>query len=155
MPNDALRIPKVTAEVSLWVHPEGLVVGEIFLEQRDDGTEDAYELFNRDEPFLILRRPPPEPLRFYNRNSIVRVQVPPAADGGEGPAGAPPALAASLLMMDGSLLEGEIREPLPEDRSRLYDYLNQVRTRFIRLRVDGDRVFLVNKSYVIHATAVD
>ena len=59
MPNDALRIPKVTAEVSLWVHPEGLVVGEIFLEQRDDGTEDAYELFNRDEPFLILRRPPP------------------------------------------------------------------------------------------------
>ena len=58
-------------------------------------------------------------------------------------------------MMDGSLLEGEIREPLPEDRSRLYDYLNQVRTRFIRLRVDGDRVFLVNKSYVIHATAVD
>jgi len=58
-------------------------------------------------------------------------------------------------MMDGSLVEGEIREVLPPEHSRLFDYLNQSDNHFIKLHTGEREVCLVNKSYIIHARADD
>jgi hypothetical protein len=53
--------------------------------------------------------------------------------------------------MDGSMLVGEIRSPMPKDKSRLYDYLNKAGDLFVKLHMEDDLVTLVNKQYIIYA----
>jgi hypothetical protein len=54
-----------------------------------------------------------------------------------------------LQMMDGSLINGTIEEPLHPNRARLLDYLNNPDDTFIKLHMEGNTT-LVNKSYIIH-----
>lgn len=148
------RIPKSTREVSLWVHPEGQVIGALFLREQSihhAGPEQPVEVLNQDAPFIVVQRKDPDELRFYNRNAIVRV---------EHAATAPPARAeqvvipCQLTLMDGARFEGEIRETLAPDRARLFDYLNLEADRFIKLHVEDDTVCLLNKSYIVHITTM-
>jgi len=150
MASDFLKVPKSLRSVVLWVHPEGRVLGSLYLRTRSeehDGDEDPFELLNRDQPFLIVRREDPEELRFYNRAAIVRVEYEQA------PVAVPDVrpFPCRLDLMDGSVITGLVNEPLPPDRSRLIDYLNQGEVRFLRLQLEDDQVCLVNKSYIIHA----
>ena len=62
-------------------------------------------------------------------------------------------LPCRIMMMDGSVIIGEIVEVLPNDHARLYDYLNRSDTRFIRLFTDEQHVCMVNKSYIIQVTS--
>jgi len=147
-----LKIPKSTREVTLWVHPEGQVVGALFLREHSvnhAGPEQPVEVLNQDTPFIVVQRKDPDELRFYNRNAIVRVEHP-AADQSVPPGQV--VLPCRLTLMDGSLFQGTIRETLPPDRARLFDYLNLEANRFIKLHLDGDTVCLLNKSYIIHIT---
>ena len=134
----------------MWVHPEGLVKGAIFVTVGDDNTtqEDPRYVLNADKPFLVLYREAPEEIRFYNRAAIVRVEYE-----GNKPAGdASTVIACRIVMMDGSVIDGEIIEILPPDHSRLYDYLNQAHDRFIRLYTGESQVCMVNKNYIIQVT---
>ena len=147
-----LKINKTPHEVRLWVHPEGLVIGSLFLKQ--DDTEQApeespYEVINQDQPFVVLKRDHPDEVRFYNRSSIIRVEYP-ASD--QDVVQGATTLQCRLLMMDGSILEGSICEALPADQSRLYDYLNKTSVRFIRLFLNDKEICLVNKSYIIQVS---
>ena len=149
MSTDILKVPKLKRKVSLWVHPEGQVIGSIFVRQQSPhhaGEESAQEVFNQDVAFIVLEKDNPEQLRFYNRNSIIRVEYSEQLSSDASP------LHCQLNMMDGSIVEGKICEDLPPDQSRLYDYLNKENDRFIKLYTSANEVCLINKSYIINAT---
>lgn len=147
--NELLKVPKTLRQVTLWVHPEGRVIGSIFLRQHSinhAGPEQPLEALNRAEPFIVVKREVPDELRFYNRKSIIRVEY-------EGKdrqiATTIKPLPCHLHMMDGSLLSGFIHEPLHPNKARLLDYLNKPEDTFIKMHADGNTL-LINKSYIIH-----
>lgn len=143
-----LKIPKVEKAVTLWTHPDGLVLGSIYLhlgEPDRPGGEDPWAVMNGPEDFLVVRRQEPEELRFYNKASLIRVEYA-EADRGGGDAGK--GLPCRVHMMDGSLIDGTMRKSLPPERSRLYDYMNTDNPRFLKLYVDEGSVCLINKNYV-------
>ena len=149
MLSERLIVPKILKEVTLWVHPEGRVVGSLYLRKQSvnhAGAELPSEALNHPDPFIVFRCDQPSQLRFYNRRSIIRVEYP-GRDSHVARALKP--LACHLHMMDGSLISGTIEEPLHPDRARLLDYLNKADDNFIKLYVDEATV-LVNKSYIIH-----
>lgn len=151
MADKPLRIAKARRQVSMWVHPEGLVKGAIFVTVGSDNEtqEDPRYVLNADKPFLVLYREKPEEVRFYNRSSIVRVEY----EGDKPTDDNATVIRCRLNLMDGSVLDGEIIEVLPADHSRLYDYLNQGRERFIRLFTGESQVCMVNKNYIIQVTS--
>lgn len=149
MDTDLLRIPKILKPVTFWVHPEGRVLGCIFLRQQSAlhaGEETPLEALNHPEPFIVLKRENPKEVRFYNRKSIIRVEY-------EGRdyqiATAIKPLSCNLHMMDGSLITGSIHEPLHPNKARLLDYLNKQEDTFIKIRA-SERTVLINKTYIIH-----
>jgi len=149
MNNDHLIVPKSLKQVTLWVHPEGRVLGHIYLRKHSAlhaGEELPLEALNRPDPFIVFKREAPAELRFYNRKSIIRVEYP-GFDKQQQRAVRP--LPCLLQMMDGSLISGTIVESLHPNRARLLDYLNNPDDMFIKLHIDGNTT-LVNKSYVIH-----
>ncbi len=152
MSDNPLHIPKRRKEVMLWVHPDGQVFCDVFLATEERGEENPFDLFNRDEPFLVVFRKGPEQPCFYNRNAIIRVEYPESEGSGYPPDSGEPPLTCHLHLMDGSLIEGSIHESLPTDRARLFDYLNRREERFLRVLLEEGRTCLVNKSYINHVT---
>lgn len=149
MNNEALRVTKTLKPVELWIHPEGCVIGSIYLRARaseDVGEEGPEAVLNRAEPFLALKCEAPDEQRFYSKRSIIRVQYRGESPAGEG---TPSALACRLYMMDGSIVGGVINEFLLPAHRRLFDYINHRSEAFIRLYLDGDQICLVNKAYVV------
>lgn len=149
MNNELLKVPKTLKPVTLWVHPEGRVLGSIFLRNQSvthAGPEYPLEALNDAEPFIVFKRDAPKQLRFYNRKSIIRVEYP-----GHEPNTTQTIkpLQCELYMMDGSLIGGTIDEPLHPNRARLLDYLNNVADSFISIHSGNDTI-LVNKSYINH-----
>ena len=147
MGSENLFIPKQLSQVTLWVHPEGIVEGCLFLRLEDNqmNPEAPLEVLNHPSPFIVVRREDPDTIRFYNKSSIVRVHYP----SGNEDDSTLPELQCAMHMMDGSLLKGTIRRDLPPDYSRLYDFLNLEQERFARLYLDDEQVCLVNKSYIV------
>lgn len=158
MKAEIFKVPKSEKEVSLWVHPDGMVKGSLFLReqsQEHDGQEKPVDVLNQDHPFVVVRLHNPEQLRFYNRSSIIRVEYP-LDDGEESlPDDDHTIITCAIHMMDGSILEGTIREVLPPDRSRLFDYLRKEKTRFIRLFFSDTEVCLINKSFINYVSPLD
>jgi hypothetical protein len=153
MSSDLLKVPKRLKKLALWIHPEGRVLGAIFLHAQSPehaGEEEPVEVLNHEAAFLAVIRENPDELRFYNKSSIVRVQYEEADEEPSLPCMRP--LPCRIEMMDGSLITGVVKQALPPDRPRLLDYLNQTNARFIKISVDDDTVYLINKSYIIHAT---
>ena len=154
MDNEHLIVPKSIKLVTLWVHPEGRVLGFMYLRKHSAlhaGEELPLEALNRPEPFIVFKRDTPAEMRFYNRKSVIRVEYP-GMDKQKTRAIRP--LPCLLQMMDGSVVEGTIEEPLHPNRARLLDYLNNPDDTFIKLHIDGNTT-LVNKSYIIHVRVED
>lgn len=152
MLRDLLKIPKKLKPVTLWVHPEGRVVGSLFLRPQSPNApreEEPLEVLNTADPFLVLRREDPDELRFYNKSSVVRVEY--QEDAPTLPNDVRPLL-CTLHLMDGSLIGGTIRKVLPPDRARLFDYLNLHDERFVKIYCDDDSVCAVNKAYITCVT---
>ena len=150
-----LKIPKREKAVSLWTHPDGQVLGAIYLHMAEPdrtGGEDPWTVMNDPEDFLVVRRREPDELRFYNKASLIRVEYVEnelyVADSGKD-------LPCRVHMMDGSIIDGTMRKSLPPERSRLYDYMNTDNPRFLKVYVDGMSVCLINKSYVGYITTRD
>jgi len=144
---DLLRVPKASRQVIFWIHPEGRVVGSIFLRKHSAyhaGSETPLEALNHPEPFIVFKRENPQELRFYNRKSVIRVEY----DGKDyHVATAIKPLPCQMHMMDGSFIKGTIHEPLHPNKARLLDYLNKSEDAFINVQVDENTI-LVNKSYI-------
>jgi hypothetical protein len=155
MAETRLKIPKFLKEVTLWVHPEGRVIGSLFLREQSinhAGLEEPIEVLNQEQPFIVLQLHSPDELRFYNLSSIVRVEN---ANDEATTADTTLDLACTVHLMDGAMIPGIIRERLPQDHSRLFDYLNRASDRFVKIHCDDDTVCLVNKSYIIQVTGPD
>jgi hypothetical protein len=149
--NDSLKIPKIKHQVSMWVHPEGQVIGSLFLRTQSvnhAGVEEPIEVLNKDKAFIVLDREETGQIRFYNRNAIIRVEYEEEVSPTTGPE--QKIIPCQLTMMDGALFNGEIREILAPDRARLFDYMNHEKARFIKLYTDTNQICLVNKSYIIN-----
>ena len=152
MASDSLKIPKIKRQVNLWVHPEGQVIGSLFLREQSvnhAGVEEPIEVINKDKAFIVLEREVDGQVCFYNRNAIIRLEYEHTTTSAEADLKIIP---CQLTMMDGALFDGEIRESLAPDRARLFDYLNQDKARFIKLYIDNKQVCLVNKSYIVKVT---
>jgi hypothetical protein len=147
--NYRYKIPKALRQVTLWAHPEGRIVGSLFLSfhtRNSLGAEDPSTVMNEATPFLVLQRTDPEGLRFYNKKAIIRVEYQEEeAPSQEGMT----TLHCQMSLMDGSYIEGSIRCVLPPDHARLYDYLNLAHEQFAKLYLEDGRVCLVNKAYVM------
>jgi hypothetical protein len=152
---NSLKILKRQMPVTLWVHPEGRVVGSMFLTfpspQAAAGEKPA-DVINRAVDFLVFKLEDSDQIRFYNKSSIVRVEY---WDGtcSEDNSGRPQS--CRITMMDGALFEGEISKQQPEEHSRLYDYMNDTRERFLRLRLGDGIVALINKSYIVSISSAE
>ena len=152
MASDSLKIPKIKRQVSMWVHPEGQVIGSLFLREQSvnhAGMEEPIEVLNKEKAFIVLDREDDAQVCFYNRNAIIRLEYERIPSTTEAELKIIP---CQLTMMDGALIDGEIRETLAPDRARLFDYLNHERARFIKLYIDNNQICLVNKSYIIKVT---
>jgi hypothetical protein len=152
MYSQELKIPKKLKQVTLWIHPEGRVLGSLFLSLQNrnyTGEEEPLEVLNTPEPFLVMKREDPEELRFYNKASIVCMEYQ-----GERPQAMADvqALRCRLSLMDGSIIDGSVRRALHPDNARLYDYLNMGDERFAELYQDNGVVSAVNKSYIVYVT---
>ena len=153
MASNRLKIDKTARPISLWVHPEGRVSGDIFLtpesgQARGEAPEDV---LNQAEPFLVMQKKSPAEVRFYNRASIIRAEI----DESESSlSGETYTYNCHLLMMDGTEIKGTIQESLPKEFSRLYDYLNKKSDRFIKLYTN-DVIYLINKSYITQIVSED
>jgi hypothetical protein len=149
-----LKILKRQMPVTLWVHPEGRVVGSMFLtfpSSESDGGERPADVINRDVDFLVFNLEDTDEIRFYNKGSIIRVEY---WDGSpEEQSGRPQP--CRITMMDGALFDGEIRKQLPEEHSRLYDYMNDTRERFLNLHLGAGNVALINKSYIVSISSIE
>jgi hypothetical protein len=150
---ESLKIPKKLKQVTLWVHPEGRVVGFLFLRPQSlniAGEEEPLEVLNQPEPFLVLKRQSPDELRFYNKSSIIWVEY---VEGAKLQFPEVEPLRCKLHLMDGSFIEGSSRKDLPPDHARLLDFLNLAHEHFVKVYADDGNVYLVNKSYIICVTA--
>ncbi|MBI3560424.1 MAG: hypothetical protein HY080_01715 [Gammaproteobacteria bacterium] len=150
MGNTILKITKTLHQLTLWVHPEGLVHGSLYVSVDTEArpVEDPHRVLNTDWPFIVLRRHHPDEIRFYNRGTIIRAEY----TAPRPQVGNLVDLKCRIFMMDGSVFEGEIHAALPPEKARLYDYLNQADDRFLKLYLQDDQVCLLNKSYITQVT---
>ena len=54
-----LKIPKKLKQVTLWIHPEGRVIGSLFLSLQSpysSGEEAPLDALNQTDPFLVFNR---------------------------------------------------------------------------------------------------
>lgn len=155
MDKDILKVPKKLRAVTLWVHPEGRVSGAFFLREHSPnqaGSETPLEMLNQGQSFLVFKRDYPDELVFYNLKSVIRVEY--DADDTDEVSGITE-IQCHLQMMDGSYIQGVIRETLAADRARLLDYLNRAGEGFIKIHLDTGLVYLINKSYIISVGVTD
>jgi hypothetical protein len=148
MDKSHLRIPKHQVPVTLWVHPEGRVLGAIFVHPPGPDSargEEPADVLNQPESFVVVKRDNPDETRFYNKSAVVRLEYWESGDSAF--AGTP--LPCRVTLMDGSLIDGEICKALPPERSRLYDYMNEVAERFLKLHLGKGEQMLINKSYIV------
>ena len=155
MNDGALVVPKKRVPVTLWIHPEGPVQGLMFIHLPDCASgreEQPADVINETADFLVIEREGRDEIRFYNKSSIVRLQYANdlflAVDEGR-------PQSCRITMMDGSLIDAEIFKVTPEDRSRLYDCMNDTSERFLKVRPGGSEVMLINKSYVVYISTLE
>lgn len=151
MDNNTLKVPKKLRPVTLWVHPEGRVIGSIYLRNQSPshaGSEQPLEALNLCQSFLVFNRDQPPELRFYNIKSVTRVEYE-ATEVDEHDDDSNP-LRCHLQLMDGAYIDGVIKESLPPNHARLLDYLNRSDETFIKIYMDDGLIYLINKSYINH-----
>ena len=151
MSNELFKVPKNKRQARLWVHPDGQVIGSIFVLAQSTlhaGEEEPVEALNGDAPFIVISLDNPDELRFYNRNSVLRLEYTEHPNTKIATAN----IHCQIQMMDGAVIDGKIQEALPEDKSRLFDYLNRKDDRFVKLYTDENEICLINKSYINYVT---
>jgi len=156
--NNTLKVPKKLHPITLWVHPEGRVIGSIYLRIQSPnhaGSEQPLDALNLCESFLVFNRDEPPELRFYNIKSIIRAEYSAKDDGADEQQRKNNPLRCHLQLMDGSYIDGIIRESLPPNHARLLDYLNRTDAIFIKMYMDDGKIYLINKSYINHVHVDD
>ena len=122
-----------------------------------DGYERPSDMLNGGESFFPALSSDGL-VRLLQRDSVSVVSVPSESEadvegilaGIDGP-GAATIKEIEVLLEDGVVLKGAVEYVMPEDRSRLQDFLN-LEERFLSLRQSGT-VHLINKSRIVSIIA--
>lgn len=148
---DGLRIPKHRAEVEV-TGPDGEARRfSLFLSERTShgGPERVVDLLNGPREFLPAVDCRTDATTFLARSCIVVARVAgPLWDVDE--VNLPLEHEVEVVLSNGKALAGLISYVLPHENCRVVDYLNDPAP-FVAL-VEGERVALVNKRYVLRVT---
>ena len=147
--NHRYMIPKALRQVTLWVHPEGRVIGSLFLSfhtKNGPGLRILVPSSMRQRRFSCQRAEPEDsvsitkgPLSAWNtrrkRHRARRVR-----------ASRRYTVKCRSWMARSSQVLCAIHPP---NHERLYDYLNLSKERFAKLYLEDGNVCLVNKAYIV------
>ncbi|MGH8502845.1 MAG: hypothetical protein ACREVE_10330 [Gammaproteobacteria bacterium] len=173
MNNDTLKIPKKLQQLELYVYPDGKVIGSIYLHlqsSRHTGEEKPEEMVNQPEPFLVVRCKEPDSFRIYNKKFIIWIKYHNNEQAQESTAlmrlgpdrhmldlSAEMAgfvrLNCQLYLVDRSKLSGVIEEFLPPGHQRLFDFVNNNASAFVKLYLESGEICLVNKAYIVRLSS--
>jgi len=137
------RIEKVRRRVTVSLAGGRSLDGDIFLQPTARyrmGPQDPIELLNESDAFFPLATDD-EQLVLLAKSHVTRVQF--ADDEADTPVGDVPDTAVVVLFADGTQITGQLRLETRSDRSRLLDFLNGTRQRFVTLR-SASAVCLIN-----------
>jgi hypothetical protein len=146
-----LVLPKsrVPVEIAL---PRGRISAEVFIAdyaRNHAGPERVADVLNGEESFFAAAQD--KQVRFIARDAVLWAKVPLWAHEDPQEAGEPVRLAVEIELSDGARLAGEVRFLAPGGRTRLKDYLNDVRGFFPLFQPEA--VFLVNRAHAASVTA--
>jgi hypothetical protein len=147
-----LRVPKKTLEVELALTGETPRRVELFLAEHgshDFNRQSVLELLDQGRSFLPVRDLETGVWEAFNSRAVVWIGMSRVAADAEdsGDELYDHQNLVRVALLGGGALEGEILYSAPEGAARVVDVLNR-RERFFRLW-SGDRVFLVNKDFVL------
>lgn len=146
-------IPRVAVQATLLLTDGERRPGEIYVMERvphHSGHETPLEMLNRPEGFFPFRPVGEGPVLLVTKAHTIILSVA-TDDTAQDPArlSAAKLVAVELTLVDGSTLRGFASAELPEQHSRLLDYLNDARPFFA---VSADEEFhFVNRAHVLYA----
>jgi hypothetical protein len=116
------------------------------------GRERLIDLLTSREQFIPARDLETETMTFLNTGEMKAVWVDRSAEDPEPPVGKPTEHTIQVDFVDGGNLKGVVSYVLPEDHSRLFDFLRAPSTYFKLFT--GDRVALINKHLVARVAII-
>lgn len=147
-------VPRTTVDVEILLARGKPRRGIIFLVPHSSlhtGAETPLELLNRPEQVFPFRADEEGDVLLVVKAQTVRISTDMAADFVDPTRlGVVKSLSVELALADGSHIAGRVAVELPEGRSRLLDYLNDVPAPFFAIS-DGAKTHYVNRDYVLYA----
>jgi hypothetical protein len=157
--SNGFSIPRVAVPATVLLTAGGRREGEIYVMERvpqHAGPETALDMLNRPEGFFPFRpKDDGAAILFVAKARTVTLTIPRAATA-EDPARVSAARTGRLAvtLADGSHLSGWVTIELPEQHSRLLDYLNAASEPFFAVST-ADDIHLINRAHVLFARPED
>jgi hypothetical protein len=151
---DELKVPKRRAQVELLLPGGGSRQVLVFLAEfagSHAGHERLSDLMNGPNEFLPAVDLTTDTMSFVGRAGIAAARVGREWESSYG-LGDAEEHEVEITLAGGTTLRGIVQFELPPDRSRLLDYLNDVKP-FVRLD-EGEKVILVNKRHIARVAKV-
>jgi hypothetical protein len=149
------RIPKTPRQIAMTLHSSETMTGDIFLQQvgRYGSAEGPIDILNAPELFFPLRAENGDTVLVakdqvvsvhYNRSDVETALR----------AGVTPRIGVEVRLIHGQTFTGLVFLDMPEQHSRLLDFLNRSRQRFISLDTQ-DGQLLVNRGMIESVRSLD
>jgi hypothetical protein len=154
---DEYRVPKRRVPVEILLAGGSVKQAILFLSEfalDRAGPERVSDLLNGPGDFIPAVDGEFQDTTFFNRLGILLVRVEPSLEGEE----ASDLVGATehrveVHLDQGNRIAGKVQYHLPQDRSRIYDYLNSL-GRFVRVS-QGQTLVLINKQHITHVRVID
>jgi hypothetical protein len=151
-------VPRTTLEVELLLANGETRPGMIFLIPRTSlhvGSETPLELLNRTEPVFPFRSDDEGHVLLVTKVQTMRVTTDQFEEPGDPERlDALKSMRVEIELSDGSTVTGTVTMDMPEGRSRLLDYLNEVPKPFFPVS-DGETTHYVNRNHVVFSRPVE
>lgn len=147
------RIPKMPRQIAVTLHSSETLTGDMFLQQvgRYGTAEEPLDILNATESFFPLRAENGDTV-LVAKDQVISVHCGRGDD--EDSIGLTPRMTVEVRLIHGQTFKGSVSLDMPEYKSRLLDFLNRSRQRFISMNT-GDGQLLVNRSMIESVRSVD
>ena len=156
LPMSDLRVPTISLVVEIRCADGGSMTGEIFLpsqSSRQPGPMRIDEWSDTVHAFFPFRSRDARALTILNRDAVVAVAVPAAANGGDDDTVIGTPVSHVAIDAGGATFEGDVVIDMPPDHQRVADWLNAPGG-FITLRT-GTVHHLIQKRHVTRVVELD
>jgi hypothetical protein len=147
------RIPKTPRQIAVTLHSGETLMGDIFLQQvgRFGSAEEPLDILNAPEAFFPLRTQDGDTV-LVARDQVISVHCDRGDD--EDSIGLTPRITVDVRLIHGQTFRGSVLLDMPAQNSRLLDFLNRSRQRFVAMNTDEGRL-LVNRSMIESVRSLD